>query len=125
MTSTRPAAPGLFLTACLLGLVGVAAGAFGAHALEGSVTPQRLATFKTGVTYQLAHAPVLLFLAYHARGPRWLLAGRIMAVGTVVFATTLYLLVLLDLPVMGAITPLGGVGMLLGWAILAFAARSG
>jgi len=121
----RPAAPGLFLTACLLGLVGVAAGAFGAHALRDAVTPDRLATFKTGVLYQLLHAPVILFVATHAGSGRRLWAGRLMAVGSVVFAGTLYLLVLLDLPVMGAVTPVGGVAMLAGWGLLAVSARSG
>lgn len=112
---------GLFATACLLGFSGVAAGAFGAHALRDHVTAGRLDTFQTAVRYQLLHAPVVLAVAWAAgQRPASLLpaAGWLFGAGSVVFAGSLYLLVLLDMPVLGAITPLGGVALLAGWATL-------
>lgn len=109
-------------TAAILGFVGVLLGAFGAHALEGVVSPERLLTFETGVRYQLVHAVSLLGLAALARSSptrALALAGNLFTVGTVVFSGSLYLLVLLDQAWMGAITPLGGVAFLVGWMALA------
>jgi uncharacterized membrane protein YgdD (TMEM256/DUF423 family) len=115
---------GLFAAACLLGLVGVAAGAFGAHGLRDQLTPARLQTFQTAVRYQLIHAPVVLVVAGLAGqnpAPLLRLAGWLLVGGAVVFAGSLYLLVLADLPALGAVTPLGGVGMLTGWVCLLIA----
>ncbi len=108
--------------AAVLGFVGVLLGAFGAHALEGTVTPERLLTFETGVRYHLMHALALLAVAAFARSSptrALALAGHLFALGTLVFSGSLYLLVLLDLGWMGAITPLGGVALLIGWMALA------
>jgi uncharacterized membrane protein YgdD (TMEM256/DUF423 family) len=105
----------------LLGGLGVAAGAFGAHGLESIVTPDRLATFKTGVLYHLLHAFALLavgVLLLHGFDVR--LAGWLFLTGIVIFAGSLYVLVLADLKIMGAITPIGGVAFIAGWAVLAW-----
>jgi uncharacterized membrane protein YgdD (TMEM256/DUF423 family) len=108
--------------ASLAGL-GVALGAFGAHALRASVSPQLLATFETGVRYQMYHGLGLLALAWAVgRWPAvrlapavWLLVG-----GTVVFSGSLYLLVLTGHRWLGAVTPIGGVALIAGWGYLAF-----
>jgi uncharacterized membrane protein YgdD (TMEM256/DUF423 family) len=104
----------------LLGATGVAAGAFGAHALDGRVTPARIAVWETAARYHLIHAVVLLVLLAHPSV--W--PFRLLAAGTLVFATSLYLLVLLDLPVLGAVTPVGGVLLIAGWVTLAAALRA-
>jgi uncharacterized membrane protein YgdD (TMEM256/DUF423 family) len=111
----------------LLGLLGVAAGAFGAHALEGGVTPERLAVFETGARYHLVHAlAIVLAGAMAAWLPLARVAGWLFTVGIVVFAGSLYLLVLLDAAWLGAITPIGGLAFMAGWGVLAWAGyRSG
>jgi uncharacterized membrane protein YgdD (TMEM256/DUF423 family) len=92
--------------------VGVALGAFGAHALEGAVTEARLATFETGVRYQLIHGLGVLVVASVGRGTR---AGWLLAAGASVFAGSLYILVLTDTPWLGAVAPIGGAAMIAGW----------
>lgn len=114
----------ILIGAILAGL-GVAAGAFGAHALDGHVSLDRIEVFATGARYQLAHGIVLLFVGLAAgRAPdsRWTAAGWLFTVGSVVFAGSLYLLVLTDTPWLGAVTPLGGACFLAGWVAVALAA---
>lgn len=108
-------------------LISVALGAFGAHGLKDIVTVDRLATWETGVHYHMIHGLGLLLLAAFAdklttaqKLLRW--SGRLLMAGIVLFSGSLYLLVLLDLPILGAITPLGGVCFLIGWLCLALAA---
>ena len=109
----------------LFGLVGVAAGAFGAHALRDRLAPDLLAVFEVGVRYQLVHALALLATAWAAG--RWPgggthAAGWLFVAGTVVFSGSLYLLALTGQRWLGAVTPLGGLALLAGWASLAWAA---
>lgn len=103
--------------AILAGL-GVAIGAFGAHALEPMLSEARLGTFETAVRYQTHQALGLLLIALLPRTVRaaapWLFAG------TLVFSGSLYALVLLDLSPLGAIAPIGGVLMIGGWAVAAW-----
>ena len=118
--------PRLFiLIGALMGFLGVALGAFGAHGLRARLGPEMLAVFETGVRYQMYHALALLVLGALAPG----IAGRLATVagwsftaGIVLFSGSLYLLALTDVRVLGAITPLGGVAFLIGWGCLAYAA---
>lgn len=109
------------LLAAVLGATGVAAGAFGAHTIADSVSPSRLAVWETAARYQLFHALAVLALAW----PRGELGGtvvwtlRLWGLGTLLFAGSLYALVLLDWPQLGALTPLGGVALIGGWCLLA------
>lgn len=108
--------------------VGVAAGAFGAHALKASLAPDLLAIFDTGARYQLVHALGLLAVAWaSARWPRpptrW--AGWCFVAGTVLFSGSLYVLALTGVRAWGAVTPFGGVAFLAGWALLAWGAWRG
>lgn len=103
----------------------VAGGAFGAHALKSMVTPERLATFETAIRYGLAHGLAFLALgalvgAVPSVAPLARRVGWLWGIGVVVFAKSLVLLVLLDVPALGAITPIGGVLMIAGWAWLAW-----
>lgn len=109
-------------------LLGVALGAFGAHALEGRLEPRDLATFETGVRYQIYHALALLALAWMVSrwpGAATAFAGWAFVAGIVVFSGSLYVLVLTDTRWLGAVTPLGGVAFLAGWAALAWAVVRG
>ena len=113
--------------ACVLGFAGVALGAFGAHALASIVASNRLETWATAVEYHLLHTVVILALSGLFRGTRsvWLdRALRAFIAGIVIFSGSLYLLVVTDTPLLGAVTPLGGLLLLLGW-VCAFVASLG
>jgi uncharacterized membrane protein YgdD (TMEM256/DUF423 family) len=103
----------------VLALLGVAAGAFGAHALRSMVDPARIETFEVAVRYQMFHA-IAVLLAGMLGAPA---AGWCFLAGVVVFSGSLYLLVLTGARWLGAVTPVGGVLFLLGWVLLAFEAR--
>lgn len=109
---------------CVFGLLAVAAGAFGAHALRGRLTPEMLAIFETGARYQMYHALALLAAALAAErwpGPLSRSAGWAFAAGTLVFSGSLFVLALSGIRWLGAITPVGGVALLCGWTLLALA----
>lgn len=109
-----------FILGATFALIGVAAGAFGAHGLEGRVVAERLATFETGVRYQMYHAFALMLIALAAtRWPGSLLqlAGWLFVVGIVIFSGTLYGLTFGAPRWLGAITPIGGLSFLAGWAL--------
>lgn len=100
------------------GAMAVAIGAFGAH----GAGPQIKTLLTTGASYQLAHALLGLVCAILAVGGRTtIVAGWLASGGGLVFCGSLTLLGLLDLPVLGAVTPVGGVMMIMGWLALAFA----
>lgn len=117
-----------FAIGALLALVGVAAGAFGAHGLKSRLEPEMLAVFEVGVRYHMYHALALLAAAWAwTRWPGSLVAasGWLFVVGIVIFSGSLYLLSLTGVRWLGAITPLGGVAFLAAWACLAWAAWTG
>jgi uncharacterized membrane protein YgdD (TMEM256/DUF423 family) len=100
----------------------VAAGAFGAHGLRGSLEPRLLEAFATGARYLMFHALALLAVSWAV--DRWPtagleLGGRLIATGTVVFSGSLFVMALTGLRWLGAVTPIGGVLMIGGWAVLA------
>jgi uncharacterized membrane protein YgdD (TMEM256/DUF423 family) len=107
-------------------LIAVAAGAFGAHALRARLSSEMLAVFETGARYQMYHALGLLAVAWAVTrwpGPWAVRAGWLFVAGTVLFSGSLYTLVLSGIRWLGAVTPLGGVAFLAGWACLVLAAR--
>ncbi|HEX8905540.1 MAG TPA: DUF423 domain-containing protein [Longimicrobiaceae bacterium] len=109
----------------IFGFLGVAAGAFGAHALRSRLSADLLAVFETGARYQMYHALALLAVALAAgRAPSRALraAGWLFTAGIVVFSGSLYALALTGVRVLGAITPLGGLCFLAGWIALALGA---
>ena len=111
--------------ACLLGLSAVALGAFGAHALESSVSLSRQATWITAVDYQMFHVLAMLgLMAIFRDSPSpWIFrAQTAFVIGICLFSGSLYALVLIDLPVLGAVTPFGGFCLMLGWIFAAVAA---
>jgi uncharacterized membrane protein YgdD (TMEM256/DUF423 family) len=108
------------------GFLAVALGAFGAHALKATLEAHgTIATYQTGSHYHLAHALALALVGLLAERTRhvkvlaW--AGGLFCVGIVLFAGSLYALAVSNIRVLGAITPLGGVCFLAGWALLAYA----
>ncbi|MBS1812152.1 MAG: DUF423 domain-containing protein [Acidobacteria bacterium] len=110
-----------FLLGALSSCLGVAAGAFGAHALKTRLSADMLATFEVGVRYQMYHAFGLIAVAWVlTKWPSSLatLSGWCFLIGTVLFSGSLYLLTLSGVRWLGAITPLGGVAFLVGWLCL-------
>ena len=103
--------------------ISVAAGAFGAHALVGLVTTERIAVWETAARYQMYHALALMIVAYlasqKAAGPVRI-GGWLFVVGTLIFSGSLYTLVLTDIRWLGAITPIGGTAFIGGWLALAW-----
>ncbi|QVW23030.1 DUF423 domain-containing protein [Pseudomonas hormoni] len=116
---------GFLMLAAFFGFTGVALGAFAAHGLKNRLTPEYLAIFHTGVTYQLVHTLALLGLALLAtqipgRLITW--AGASFAIGIVLFSGSLYVLTLTGVSKLGIITPFGGLAFLVGWFCLGLAA---
>ena len=131
-------------TAALLGGLGVALGAYAAHGLDGTLTDlyagmtkevlgtevpaaqKYLGDFKTAAQYQMYHALALLavgLLPGSSRAARNV-AGWAFLLGTMLFSGSLYLLVLSGITWLGAITPIGGVLLIVGWVTLLFGVRS-
>jgi uncharacterized membrane protein YgdD (TMEM256/DUF423 family) len=114
----------------LFGMFAVLLGAFGAHGLEGRVSAERLEAWTTAAYYLGWHATTLLALGLAARPFESRRAVRLLAfaagwclgLGTVLFSGSLFTLVLTDQGAWGAVTPIGGLLLVLGWALLALAA---
>lgn len=114
--------PRLWLAiAGLLGATGVAAGAMGAHALEGSLSADDLDIWDTAARYQIYHALALFGVAWAVTrwsGPLIAVAGIALTAGSLLFSGSLYLLAVTDVSILGAVAPLGGASMIAGWIIL-------
>ncbi len=110
------------------GLLGVAIGAFGAHAWHDLIAAHgRLDTFETGTIYHLVHSLFLLGVGilYPQNGSKLLNASIISAmIGVLVFSGSLYVLSLTSMNWLGAITPIGGLAFLTAWTTLILYARS-
>ena len=109
----------LAVFAALNGALAVALGAFAAH----GAGPQVKTLLTTGAHYELAHALLALVCAvWPGRNRLVVLAGWLAAVGGLVFALALSAIALLNLPVMGAVAPIGGLLMIAAWLLIALAA---
>lgn len=115
----------VLVVAGIYGMLSVVLGAFGAHAFKKILSIEKLASFETGVRYQMYHAIVLLVigfaLSFSTSIELW--ASISLIVGVFLFSFSIYLLALseywsLNLKFLGPITPLGGVFMILGWVLL-------
>lgn len=117
-----------FAIGAWLGAIGVALGAFGAHGLKTRVSAEMVAVWETGARYHLVHALALLATGWACE--RWpstftSAAGWLFLAGIVLFSGSLYALTLSGARGLGAITPLGGVCFIAGWASLALGAMRG
>ncbi|MBW6456942.1 MAG: DUF423 domain-containing protein, partial [Trueperaceae bacterium] len=128
MTRASDASPAWGVLGAALAGTAVALGAFGAHALDGVLSPRRLETFETAVRYQFLHALALLVLhqarlaGTMAEAAAARVGGTLLA-GTAVFSGALYALVATDVGAFGAVAPIGGGLLILGWAQWAWSAR--
>ncbi|OQW49007.1 MAG: hypothetical protein A4S09_12905 [Proteobacteria bacterium SG_bin7] len=111
----------LAIGAIITGL-GVILGAFGAHALKTQLTPESLAVFETGVRYQMYHGLGIIALAANPLSKHFRSAIQCLTLGTVIFSGSLYALVFTNLKIFGAITPMGGTLLIIGWILIAIKA---
>ncbi len=118
-----------FTLASLLGGLGVALGAFGAHAIRGRIAENLLANYETGVRYHFYHALALFAVVVAIQ--RWpnsnlpVIAGWLFVIGVVIFSGSLYIMAFTGLRWLGAITPIGGVALIVGWICLMLVAWRG
>lgn len=117
-----------FIIGSSLAMVGVIAGAFGAHGLKGRISGGMLETFEVAVRYQMYHALGLLAVAWAVS--QWSsqlinLAGWSFVIGTCIFSGSLYILSLTEIRWFGAITPIGGLVLIVGWACLIWGTMRG
>lgn len=124
---------GFIKAGALFAMLAVALGAFGAHSLKGNVSAYALDIFTTGVTYQFYHAFALLItgiLFEKFNNSKLLWAGRFFLIGIILFSFSLYTLAVIKGAVIpgydwiGAITPIGGVGFIIGWLLILLGCRS-
>jgi uncharacterized membrane protein YgdD (TMEM256/DUF423 family) len=111
----------------LLAMFSVILGAFSAHLLKNVLTDARFETFSTAVDYQFWHALGLMIVGitgFKISSKSWRLAGYLLLAGTLIFSGSLYLLVATNIGWLGAITPIGGILMIIGWALFAWSLRT-
>jgi uncharacterized membrane protein YgdD (TMEM256/DUF423 family) len=115
------------ITASILAATSIMLGAFGAHALKELVTAERLATFEVGVRYQMYIGLSMLLLALSEdRIPfEMRLVRMLMFIGVLLFSGSIYLIALSDLyglstKILGPLTPIGGLCLMLGWAVFIY-----
>ncbi|MBI4011652.1 MAG: DUF423 domain-containing protein [Candidatus Rokubacteria bacterium] len=107
------------------GFLAVALGAFGAHLLRDRIAPELVHTFETAQRQHVLHVVALLAVAWASTrwpGPATTAAGWLFVAGTLLFSGSLYLLAITGQRWLGAITPFGGLALLLGWLVLAWRA---
>jgi len=114
-------------TAAIFGMVAIILGAFGAHALKKILSPEQIATFETGVRYQMYHALFLLFIGTNTiiNQKRKKIIYNLTLIGVIFFSGSIYLLATnslmpIDFKIFGFITPIGGLFLISAWFILLF-----
>ena len=113
----------IIITGAALAFLGVALGAFGAHALKARLATDMMAVYQTGVQYHLVHALGIILIGILVQmlpASKWLpIAGWTMTAGVIVFSGSLYALSVSGVRMLGAITPLGGIALLAAWMLVA------
>ncbi len=107
----------------LFGAIAVILGAFGAHALKKQFDDYQLSIWQTAVEYQMYHALLLIVVGWLMRQnpSQWLqISGISLSLGILLFSGSLYALAFSKIKLLGAITPLGGLGFIIGWAVIAY-----
>lgn len=121
----------ILIKAGILGMIAVLGGAFGAHALKEVLSPEHLASFNTGVRYQMIHAVVLIglfLLGTKFEMKQFRIAAQLIFWGVILFSGSIYLLTLKNiigveaLKFAGPITPIGGLLIITGWFFIVLGA---
>lgn len=101
----------------LLGFLGVALGAFGAHLLKNTLTPEMMDSYRTGILYQLIHAVVLIAIGFSGI-QKFFKSAYFFVAGTILFSFSLYLYAILNVKFFAMFAPFGGASFMIGWIIL-------
>ncbi len=104
----------------------VALGAFGAHALKDILDEKMIQVYNTAVQYQFYHSLgmfVVAFVAHLNDTKKVNLSGNIMLASTIIFSGSLYIMTITGLKYLGAITPIGGIGFIIAWILLALSIK--
>ena len=107
----------LIAIAGIYGFIGVAFGAFGAHALKDSLSPEMIEMFKTATYYNLIHTAVI-FVIGMVGSEKYYKSGFILSIGVFLFSFSLYAYAITDNALFAIITPFGGVSFLIGWILI-------
>jgi uncharacterized membrane protein YgdD (TMEM256/DUF423 family) len=114
----------IIVVACILGMLGVGIGAFGAHALKGILMANnRLDTFELAVRYHFFHLLSLLaigatFQLCNVTFLKW--SANLLLVGSLLFSGSLYVLAIFNQTAVAIVTPFGGLFLIAGWALAAY-----
>jgi len=107
------------IIAGFIGFTGVALGAFGAHRLSDQLSSEMLSIYKTGVLYHLIHSVAILAIAFY--GNKLLYKSAMMfVIGILLFSLSLYIYAQTGNKLFAMITPIGGIFLLIGWALIIF-----
>lgn len=102
----------------------IALGAFGAHGLKSIVTDSMLKIYNTGIQYQFYNTLGLFIVAFlinfKPESKKLRISAWLIIIGMIIFSCSLYILVLLNLPIMGAITPIGGTLLIVAWLMVTY-----
>jgi uncharacterized membrane protein YgdD (TMEM256/DUF423 family) len=107
----------LIIAAGILGFLGVAIGAFGAHYLSSKITSEMMNIYHTGVMYNLIHAVVILIIGLSDKD-KFYMAGVFFILGVILFSFSLYLYAITSVIAFAFITPFGGMFFLIGWLVI-------
>jgi uncharacterized membrane protein YgdD (TMEM256/DUF423 family) len=111
------------ITGGVSGFLAVALGAFGAHGMKDTLTPEMMEIFKTGVFYQLIHSVVILVIGISGN-KKFYRPALMFSIGIILFSFSLYLYSVTSIKTFAMITPIGGVSFLTGWLMVIFAGIS-
>lgn len=113
----------LFISSLMMALT-VSLGAFGAHGLKSIISPEMMKVYHTGIDYSFYNTLGLFLISIlmHLKpnSKKIIISAWLLFIGTIIFSFSLYALVLLNLPILGAITPIGGTLIIIAWITLAF-----
>jgi len=107
----------IIFTGALFGFLGVAMGAFGAHALKGSLTPELMETYKTGILYQLLHAVVLVAVGFSGLS-KFYKSAYFFIPGTILFSFSLMIYSITGITFFAMFAPFGGASFMIGWILI-------
>jgi uncharacterized membrane protein YgdD (TMEM256/DUF423 family) len=107
------------IIASIMGALGVALGAFGAHGLKQILTPQLLETYKTGIFYHLIHSVVLLAISLNSK-LNLTFPFYFILCGIILFSFSLYVYAISGITTFAMVTPIGGFSLIIGWLLIIF-----
>ena len=99
------------------GFLGVALGAFGAHLLKNTLTPELMDTYRTGILYQLMHAVVLISVGFSGI-QKYFKSAYFFVAGTLLFSFSLYVYAIFGIKFFAMFAPFGGASFMIGWILL-------